>query len=201
MQTLTPITSDVPEFTSPEALEAFAPAADTDQAAPESEAPVTRWTIDSIDRANWFLRKRRQTEDEIATVKAQAAEMIRSLEADLNRLNARHEADFLAFAKEELARRNNGKKTLPLFQGTVAFRTVPSSLRVSGAPLAIEEAKARGWDVVKTTETLDGEAYKREAAAVLRESGEVLPGIEVVPERESVTIKFGKGKGEAETDD
>ena len=124
------------------------PVFDTREAADAVSDPCAaaeaRWTIDSADKADWYLRKVRQAQDEIATVKAQAAAMVRALESDLNRLNARHEADFLAFAKAELARRDDGRKTLPLFQGTVSFRTVPSSLRVCGSREAIEYARTQG---------------------------------------------------------
>lgn len=159
-----------------------------------TEAP--RFCIDSTDKANWLLRKLAAIDSERALVKAQADEMMRGLDADAARLKALHEADLQAWAKAELERQNRGKKTLPLLFGTVAFRTVPAALRVTGSREAIEYAQAQGWDVVRSVETLDGEAYRQQAAAVLHETGEVLPGIEIVPERESFSVKFGaKGKG------
>lgn len=156
------------------------------------ESEATRFVIDDEGKANWYLRELRMVETEIATVKSQAAEMIRALEIDANRLRWRHEADFLAWAKEELGRRGGTRKTLPLFQGTVAFRTVPMSLRIAGSGEAIEYARSQGWDVIRTVECLDSEGYRRQAAALLTETGEVLPGIEIVPERESFSVRFGK---------
>lgn len=158
-----------------------------------TEAP--RFCIDSKDKANWFLRKLAALDTEKALVKAQAEEIIRGLDADANRLRALHEADLQAWARAELDADGGRKKTLPLLFGTVAFRTVPSSLRVTGSREAIEHARAEGWDVVKTVESLDAEGYKQQAAAALAETGEVLPGVEIVPERESFRVTFGKGKG------
>jgi len=169
-------------------------AADAFQA-PDVTTEAPRFVIDSKDKANWLLRKLAALDTEKALVKAQADEIIRGLDADAARLRALHEADLQAWAREELERQNRGKKTLPLLFGTVAFRTVPAALRVTGSREAIEYARGQGWNVIHTVETLDAEGYKREAAAALAETGEVLPGVEIVPERESFSVKFGKGKG------
>lgn len=168
--------------------------------APNVTTEAPRFCIDDVSKANWYLRKLARIESERALVKAQADEMLRALDAAAARLKALHEADLQAWAKEELERQGGRRKSLPLLFGTVAFRTVPASLRVTGSREAIEHARAEGWEVVKTVETLDSEAYKQQAAAVLHETGEILPGVEIVPERESFSVKFGKGKGgEAES--
>lgn len=191
-------------FTAAPALEMleFAPqSAGDERNAPNATTEAPRFVIDSREKVNWYLRKLAAIENERALVKAQAEEILRGLDADAARLRALHEADLQAWAKEELERLGGRKKTLPLLFGTVAFRTVPSSLRVVGSAEAVEYAKSQGWEVVTTVEKLDGEAYKQQAAAVLHETGEVLPGVEIVPERESFSVKFGaKGKGgEAES--
>lgn len=155
-----------------------------------------RFQIDSREKAEWLLRKLANLDAEKARVKAQCEEIVRGLDADAARLLAFHEADLREWARAELERRGGHKKTLPLLQGTVSFRTVPASLRVTGSREAIEHAKGQGWDVVRAVESLDAEAYRREAAAALAESGEVLPGVEIVPERESFSVRFGKEKGD-----
>lgn len=176
---------EMPDFTAPEAADGVcAPAVTT-------EAP--RFCIDSREKANWYLKKLARIENERALVKAQAEEIVRGLDADAARLRALHEADLQAWAKDELERMGGRKKTLPLLFGTVAFRTVPAALRVVGSAEAAEYAKSQGWEVVTTVEKLDAEGYKQQAAAALHETGEVLPGVEIVAERESFSVKFGKG--------
>ncbi len=44
---------------------------------------------------------------------------------------------------------------------------------------------------------MDAAAYRQAAEKALGETGEPLPGVEVVPERESFTIRFGSRRGGA----
>lgn len=142
--------------------------------------------------ANWYLRKLRNMENEKDTIKAQAAAMVKALDTEINGLEFRFGQQFETFVRGELDRRGGRTKTLPLFQGTASFRTVAASLRVRNVTEAMEHARAQGWDAIKTTETLDADRYKKEAAAARQETGELLPGIELTEERESFTIRFGK---------
>ena len=157
-----------------------------------------RFEITDAGGANWYLKQLRNLENEKATVKAQAAEILKALDADIHRLEFMFGQQFQIWVRAELDRRGGRGKTLPLLQGTAAFRVVPQSLRVLNAREALEYGKQQGWDVVKTVETLDAEGYRKEAAAALAETGEVLPGIEVVPERENFSIRYGKEKDGAE---
>lgn len=142
--------------------------------------------------ANWYLRKLRNLENEKDTIKAQTAAMLKALDTEINGLEFCFGQQFETFVRGELTRRGGRSKTLPLFQGTASFRTVAASLRVRNVTEAIEHARAQGWDAIKTTETLDADRYKKEAAAARQETGELLPGMELTEERESFTIRFGK---------
>jgi phage host-nuclease inhibitor protein Gam len=187
------LTPNLHSFTSPEALAALA--AEADDVEPDGDAQ--RWTITDEGGANWLLKKLAALDAERALVKAQAAEIVRSLDAEEARLRARHESDLRAWMEGELAAKGKGK-TLRLLYGTLAVRTVPASLRVCGTADAIEYARSQGWGCVEIVESLDADAYKQEAAAELAQTGQCLPGVEVVPERESFSIRFPKaGKGEA----
>ena len=161
-------------------------------------APLTeereRFEIKDAATANWYLKKLRNLENEKDTIRAQAATMIKALDTEIHALEFRFGKQMETFVRGELDRRGGRSKTLPLFQGTAAFRTVPASLRVRNVTEAIEHARAQGWDAIKTVETLDADRYKKEAAAVRQETGELLPGIEVIQERENFTIKFAVAK-------
>ncbi len=163
------------------------------------KTPLARFEIRDAGSANWYLRKMRNLQTEKATIQAQTAAMLKAVDAQMERLRYLYEAQLQTWVQQELARRGGRSKTLALHQGTVAFRTVPETLRVLSAREAVEYARAQGWDVIKTVETLDAERYKREATAARVETGELLPGLEVVPERESFTIQFGAAQAGTDT--
>ena len=65
-------------------------------------------------------------------------------------------------------------------------------MKVSDVQAALVHAKKALPAAVNIIETLDATRYRKEAEKVLQENGELLPGVETVPERESFTVKFGK---------
>lgn len=144
--------------------------------------------------ANWLLRKLANLEAERKRIQAQSADILRSLTAQENRLRFLYEDELARWTQGQLEKEGGRTKTLRLLQGTCAFRTTPHSLRVLSSRDAMEYARAQGWDMVKTQETLDAQAYRQQAEAALHETGELLPGLEVVPERETFAIRFGKGE-------
>src|SRR5215217_2455046 len=99
--------------------------------------------ITDAESAGWLLRKLANNAAEVARVKAQAADIIRSLEADSERLNHLYGAELEAFTRAELAKKGNRGKTLRLLQGSCSFRTVPDSLRLDPAA-ALDHATAIG---------------------------------------------------------
>ena len=105
-----------------------------------------RFEIKDEASANWYLRKLRNLENEKDTIKAQAAAMLKALDTEIHSLEFRFGPQFETFVRGELDRCGARSKTLPLFQGTASFRTVPASLRVRNVTEAIEHARAQGWD-------------------------------------------------------
>ena len=158
----------------------------------------TRFEITDAGGANWYLKTLRNLENEKATIKAQTEAMLKALDADIHRLEFMYGQQFQTWVRGELDRRGGKNKTLPLHQGTAAFRTVAAAIRVRSAAEALEYARQQGWELIKTVESLDSEGYKKQAAAVRAETGEVLPGIEVTEERENFSIKFGAAKDAGE---
>jgi hypothetical protein len=90
---------------------------------------------------------------------------------------------------QELERRGRGRRTLPLFHGSLSYRRVPASVRVADEGAALNEAAARG--LVK----IDAAGYRAAALEARKQTGELLPGVEIVPEHEKFSIRFGKGTG------
>lgn len=158
-------------------------------------ADAAPFVIDSAERADWYLRKLANIAAEKARVKTQAAEMIRQLEADAAGLEYRFGSQLEAFARAELERRGGRRKSLPLFQGTLSFRSQPARVIVADESAALEFAQGAGF-AVKTT--LDAAEYRKEAQKRLQETGEAIPGIQTVAAAETFSVTFGKGKETAD---
>lgn len=148
--------------------------------------------INSIEAANWYLRKLATIEAEQKRVVAQAAGILKDLVSEYESLQARHQADLEHFVREELERQGNKRRNLKLLQGTVSIRTVPANIRVANIGTATAWVFANDDfkdQFLKYREPeLDVAAYRDYA----KETGEMLPGIEVTPQHETVKITFGK---------
>ena len=142
------------------------------------------------DKADWLLKKIAGIDAEKALIKAQAEAMLRQLDQDRAGLE-RFIPQLREWGAAELERRGRGRRTLPLFHGSLSYRKVPAGLRVADEAAALNEATARG--LVK----VDAAGYRAAALEARKETGELLPGVEVVPEREHFGIRFGKDAGEA----
>jgi hypothetical protein len=101
-------------------------------------------------------------------------------------------AELETFARETLAARGSRRKSLPLLQGTLSFRTLPAALRVADAETAYLHARTACPELIETRQELNTTAYRELTEA----TGELLPGIEAVPERESFRVRFGRETGQ-----
>ena len=159
-----------------------------------ADAPETQereeFRIDSENAANWYLRKLANIEAEKRRVTQQAAEILRQLDADAENLRFLYDADLQEWTRQELARKGGKRKSLALLQGTACFRSVSASLKISDPAAALVHVIAIGADAIKRSIHLDAEKYRALAEAALKD-GELLPGVETVPARESFSVKFG----------
>jgi len=114
------------------------------------------------------------------------ARIIAQLDGEEKSLRDRFEAEAREWARAELAKRRNRRRSLHLLQGTFAFRTVPATLHVDDLAAALSTAASLG--AVK----VDAEAYRRYALDTLKRTGEVLPGCVQQGEREHFSVRFGK---------
>jgi len=96
------------------------------------------------------------------------------VEADAARLKTLYQTELETWAKAELEARGGRRKTLPLMQGTVAFRTVPASIRVADPAAALEFARESGLPSC-VREEIDPAAYREEAERRLLERFLVVP--------------------------
>ena len=141
--------------------------------------------------ANWYLRKLANIDAEQQRVQMQAAQIVAQLEADADGLKHLYAGQLEAYCQARLNETGNRCKSITMLQGTCAFRTVPAGFQLTDTNAALRFAKECGG-MLKTVETLDAEAYRVAADHALEAYGELYPGMETTPERESFSVRFGK---------
>lgn len=156
---------------------------------PENNAA---FRVDSHAAADWVLAKRMECEAELAKIEMQRAAVNEHFDRmgqphrdRLKHLSYRFDGELESFARANLP---EGKESLVLPHGTVAFRTIPASVSLRDEDRAIQWADKAAPEIVRkhVTKTDVVKAWK-----------EHMPGyelplfLETVPARESVTIKTG----------
>lgn len=158
------------------------------------EAP---FCIDSIDRANWLVRKLANIDAEKKRVQTQAAAIVAQLEAEDRQLRFLFGEQLECFTRQELARRGGRRKSLVLLQGTCAFRSVPGGFRISdpAAALAyVQQETGECTTLIDLKPVLKTEEFRALAEKEYRETGNLLPGTEDKPDAEQFSVKFGKSE-------
>ncbi len=158
---------------------------------PTQETERAEFHITDDASANWFLRRLANIEAEKARIQAQAAEMVRQLDSDADRLKHLYESELLEYCRRRMAEGGSRRRSVAFLQGSISFRSVSASLKVSDPAQALVYAQDNGLSAVKTVVTLDAAAYRAQAEAHMQETGELLPGVETTPEHETHRLTFG----------
>jgi len=160
-------------------------AIDTETTASEKE----EFIIDTEERLNWYLRKLANLDAERQRIKSQAAAMIARLDTDENGLKHRFESQVIEFTRRQIE--GTRRKSYQTLQGTLSFRTVPPSLKITDEDAALTFAQKYSV-CLDTAPRLDPVKYREHAKIFLADSGELIPGVELSSSRESFSITFGK---------
>jgi phage host-nuclease inhibitor protein Gam len=136
--------------------------------------------IDDIKSLEWYLRKVREYNSRIETIKSQSEAMLKEVESKLESLNNRFLAEAEAFARSQID--FNKSKNLKTFQGTVQFRSLEPSIKVYDKTLVPKE-----FFKEKISLELDNSKLKE---AILKD-GESVEGVEAVPAYEKMYLQFG----------
>lgn len=150
------------------------------------------FVIDTRERVEWALKKIGGWDDEIKRVTLQSAAIIARLEREKEQFLGRFQADLELFAKRELE--GAKRRSYDTIYGTLALRKVPQSIGVTDKVAALEYAKLHRPEAVKVTESLDAREFTAWASETMQATGELIPGVEIKPERESFSIKFKEEK-------
>lgn len=151
--------------------------------------------IDSEERATWYLRKLANLEAEQSRIKKQAEIALKSLQSETESLKGRFHSELEQWARTEAERRK--KRTLHTLQGTLRFRSLPSRLTIEDPAAAMVACLSEEWEgCIETRQALIASEYLKRAQERLSETGELVAGVGIVPERESFSISFGKEERE-----
>ena len=142
--------------------------------------------IDTEAKVEWALRKIGAWDAEHARVKAHSDAILNRISGEKATFLARFQSELEEFARQKVA--DGKRRSYDTVYGTLAFRRVPSTLSVADQDAALAWAREHAPTAVR--ETLALKEYAEQAKLALQETGEVLPGIEVKPERESFSIRF-----------
>lgn len=146
--------------------------------------------VDSEGAAVWVVDKLLSYEERQARLNEQYLAMTDALKRDRERFERRFLGELQAWFEDQPKK----GKSLRLLTGTLAVRTV------RGGPRVVDEAAVFEWaevdlpDAIKTqtVRKLDKDAVREH----VRETGEVVPGVELVPDRESFSVKGPKAPKE-----
>jgi phage host-nuclease inhibitor protein Gam len=136
--------------------------------------------IDDIKSLEWYLRKIREYNSRIETIKSQSEAMLKEVEAKLESLNNRFSAEAEAFARSQID--FSKSKNLKTFQGNVQFKSLAPSIKVYDKTLVPKE-----FFKEKVSLELDNSKLKE---AILKD-GENIEGVEAVPAYEKMYLQFG----------
>ncbi len=160
---------------------------------PQETPEASTFCIDSDRAADWLLARYAAIDAEIALVEAQAADVVKRLRSDRERLEYLFGGQLEQYVRQRLAADPAGRRSLILLHGTCQFRTVPASVKVYEPTVALLWAREHRPDLVLTTtrEEVDTHAYREIAVAALETTGEILPGCMQSAAKETFTLKFG----------
>jgi len=140
--------------------------------------------VNTEERAAWATDKVLSARERLSRIKAACQAMIDDAELEVRDA----EAFFLPML-EEWARSNPPKKgkTIKLPTGALSFRTVPGGPRVVDPDAALAWAKVEAGELV--IQTVSERLDKAGLADYVKASGDVPPGVEIAPARESFDVK------------
>jgi phage host-nuclease inhibitor protein Gam len=161
-----------------------------EEATPEMQQ---QWVIDNISMANWYTHKLLLLDAEEAALKVQHQAKLTRVKSERAALEYRHATSLEHWAKEYLEASDSKLKSVVLDYVTVAFRSVKGGLKITDKDAAFGYASGAGNNnLIKTTYSLNADAYQKFAEDTLRDGGEVVVGAEIVEAYESFSVRFPK---------
>lgn len=156
------------------------------------------FTVDNDAKANWALRKLGEIRKQIAEAEALAAAERLRIDMWLDRVTQSFDHDITYFEHQLKAyadkQRAEGRKTVELPHGKIKSRAVAAKLEVVDKELFLKWARESAPHVIKIVESpsmtvMNDNIDKTEDGPVFAGTGELVPGLSVVPASVSITIE------------
>lgn len=139
--------------------------------------------------AEWYLQGLKQFALAEATLKMAQFEVAAAQKAFENQ----YKPSLRKYVEERCRIAGGDSKTVKFDSGECSFRKIRGGLTITDAKLALAHAQAQGWTgvikIVPATEELDTKGYRELAELELKDTGELIPGVENRPDREEFYAK------------
>jgi hypothetical protein len=162
--------------------------------------PKPQWVCDSPEKAEWVLEKLQTVDTEIAALEARKVALTKNIDTMIREQQQRRDSLLFRFQADltEVGRQSlpAGKKTWTCPYGSVGFRSVGASVKVVDEEKALIAAATAFPEAIKTTTSLLVSKIPEDTKAQIMDDPHMAArlGFDVVPARESVTIKTGVGE-------
>lgn len=143
--------------------------------------------IQSDEAASWVVNQILSADDEIRRITIQSKTLLAAAQARLTRLHERFDTELAEYVSTRL---RPGSRTLHLPHGSCGFRRVPGGPRVVDHDAVILWAREHLPEVIREEVVVSLDA--RVVADHCRKTGEIPPGVEIVPDRDTFTVKCKK---------
>ncbi len=148
--------------------------------------------IEDDASADWYLKILGRIEAELDALNAQYMARVERLAKQKESFNKRFREQFDRFVCARIEEPGFKGETLHLGYGSAAVTSFKERLAVMDEAAAMEFARKSVPAAVsaKVVESLVASAYLDAAQQAMNDTGEIFPGVEIVPARDSVAIKW-----------
>ena len=153
------------------------------------------FTITDEQTADWYLARVAALDAEEGLLRATGEAKIKRVVNERLWLQHRFQASLEHWTRQKLEGQN--VKSFYLDHGQVCLRKVSAGLKVVDKEAALKYAVDTNTEhVLRYTASLDMENYKRLAERLRNNLGEIIPGVEMIEEHDTFSVRFPK-KGES----
>ena len=145
---------------------------------------MSEFTVHDEASASWAVDKILAARERAARIRANCEEMIADAEKEANSTEQYLGPMVEAWAKDNLPR---DKKSLKLSTGKVQFRSVPGGARVVDENAVMDWAMSALSDAFETR--MRTVLNKARVYEYIEQTGDIPPGVEIVEDRETFSVK------------
>ncbi len=170
----------------------------------DQTAQPDQFTLDTRQKAEWYLQRLATLDQDEARVTAQSEAMLKRIRSDRESFTGRFAAEFESFTRGELARQKGSRRSVLFFNGTAQFTSVAPRFIVENEADAMQTARLvlpEAIEAIPASEKLNKKALLDYAAQQFEKNqGELIPGVGRTEAGERFAIKFPEGSKKGDAD-